>query len=108
MPGGAGMTSPAAAQTFMVGTALAAKTTMRNYPAPVAILSCVYEGTQVPIDAALRIESKYFGQLLVGPGRAQPDAHDVRQQGPGGQARAPSGGPAEVAGAHASASSAPA
>ena len=42
-------------------------TTMRNYPAPLAILSCVYEGTQVPIDQGLRIESKYFGKLLAGP-----------------------------------------
>jgi 3-hydroxyacyl-CoA dehydrogenase/enoyl-CoA hydratase/3-hydroxybutyryl-CoA epimerase len=40
---------------------------MRNYPAPLAILSCVYEGTQLPIDTALRLESKYFGQLLAGP-----------------------------------------
>jgi len=67
VPGGAGMASPAAAQTFMVGTALAAKTTMRNYPAPAAILSCVYEGTLLPMDAALAVESKYFGQLLAGP-----------------------------------------
>jgi len=67
VPGGVGQTSPAAAQTFMAGTALTAKTTQRNYPAPLAILSCVYEGTQVPIDQGLRIESKYFGQLLAGP-----------------------------------------
>ena len=67
VPGGAGMLSPAAAQTFMVGTALAAKMTNRNYPAPAAILSAVYEGTQLPMDAALAIESKYFGQLLSGP-----------------------------------------
>jgi 3-hydroxyacyl-CoA dehydrogenase / enoyl-CoA hydratase / 3-hydroxybutyryl-CoA epimerase len=67
VPGGAGMASPAAAQTFMVGTALAAKTTMRNYPAPAAILSCVYEGTLLPMDAALAVESRYFGQLLAGP-----------------------------------------
>jgi 3-hydroxyacyl-CoA dehydrogenase/enoyl-CoA hydratase/3-hydroxybutyryl-CoA epimerase len=67
VPGGAGMASPAAAQTFMVGTALAAKTTMRNYPAPAAILSCVYEGTLLPMDLALAVESKYFGQLLAGP-----------------------------------------
>jgi 3-hydroxyacyl-CoA dehydrogenase/enoyl-CoA hydratase/3-hydroxybutyryl-CoA epimerase len=66
IPGGAGQTSPAAAQAFMVGTALTAKTTMRNYPAPLAILSCVYEGTQVPIDQGLAIESRYFGQLLAG------------------------------------------
>ncbi len=67
VPGGTGMMSPAAAQTFMVGTALAAKATMRNYPAPAAILSCVYEGTLLPMDAALAVESKYFGQLLAGP-----------------------------------------
>ena len=67
VPGGAGQGSPAAVQTFMAGTALAAKSTMRNYPAALAILSCVYEGTQLPIDAGLAIESKYFGQLLAGP-----------------------------------------
>jgi len=67
VPGGAGMASPAVAQTFMVGTALTARTTQRNYPAPLAILSAVYEGTQLPIDAGLEIESKYFGQLLAGP-----------------------------------------
>jgi 3-hydroxyacyl-CoA dehydrogenase/enoyl-CoA hydratase/3-hydroxybutyryl-CoA epimerase len=67
IPGGAGQTSPAAAQAFMAGTALTAKATMRNYPAPAAILSCIYEGTQVPIEQGLRIESKYFGKLLAGP-----------------------------------------
>ena len=67
VPGGAGQSTPGAFQTFMAGTALTAKTTQRNYPAPLAILSCVYEGSQVPIDAGLRIESKYFGQLLSGP-----------------------------------------
>ena len=66
VPGGAGQTSPAVAQAFMAGTALTARATMRNYPAPVAILSCVYEGTQVPIEQGLRIESKYFGKLLSG------------------------------------------
>ena len=66
VPGGAGQSSPGAAQAFMVGTALTARATMRNYPAPLAILSCVYEGTQVPIDQGLAIESKYFGQLLAG------------------------------------------
>ena len=67
VPGGAGQSTPGAFQTFMAGTAMTAKTTQRNYPAPLAILSCVYEGSQVPIDAGLRIESKYFGQLLSGP-----------------------------------------
>ncbi len=67
IPGGAGQTSPAAAQAFMVGTALTARATNRNLPAPHAILCAVYEGTQVPIDVGLAIESKYFGSLLSGP-----------------------------------------
>ena len=40
--------------------------TLRNYPALPAILSCVFEGTQVPIDVGLRIESTYFSTLLTG------------------------------------------
>jgi 3-hydroxyacyl-CoA dehydrogenase/enoyl-CoA hydratase/3-hydroxybutyryl-CoA epimerase len=67
IPGGSGQTSPAAAQAFMMGTALTARATMRNYPAPLAILSCIYEGTQLPIEQGLAIESKYFGRLLSGP-----------------------------------------
>ncbi len=67
VPGGAGASRPSLAQTFMVGTALVARKTQRNYPAPLAILSCVYEGTQVPMDKGLDIESQYFVELLTGP-----------------------------------------
>ena len=67
VPGGAGMSTPGTAQAFMAGTALTAKATMRNYPAPLAILSTVYEGTLVPIETGLRIEARHFGQLLAGP-----------------------------------------
>src|SRR5688572_32122638 len=49
---------------FTTGASLTAKATQHNYPAPIAILSCVFEGTQVPFDLGLRIESKYFGRLL--------------------------------------------
>lgn len=65
-PGGAGLAHPKNAQTFMVGTALLATNTQHNYPAPVAALSAVYEGSTVPIDAGLDIESQYFGQLVAG------------------------------------------
>ena len=34
--------------------------TKGNYPAPIAIMSCVYEGLQVNIDRALVIEARYF------------------------------------------------
>jgi 3-hydroxyacyl-CoA dehydrogenase/enoyl-CoA hydratase/3-hydroxybutyryl-CoA epimerase len=54
-------------QTFVSGTALVTGASGTNYPAPLAILSSVFEGTQVAIDVGLRIESKYFGKLLAGP-----------------------------------------
>lgn len=67
VPGGAGPMAPHAVKTFTLGTAVMSRNTQRNYPAPLAILSCLYEGTQVPIEVGLRIEGKYFGQLLSGP-----------------------------------------
>ena len=67
VPGGAGLMHPAAIQTFMVGTSLLQKMTNHNYPAPIAILSAVYEGTVLPIDKALDIESKYFTKMLMDP-----------------------------------------
>ncbi len=67
IPGGAGPMAAHASQSFIAGNALTSANTHGNYPAPPAIMSCVYEGTQVPIDVGLRIESKYFGKLLSGP-----------------------------------------
>ncbi|MCC5862702.1 MAG: enoyl-CoA hydratase/isomerase family protein [Gammaproteobacteria bacterium] len=67
VPGGAGAMHPRAAQTFMVGAAMVAKETRHNYPAPIAILSSVFEGTIVPMDTALKIESRYFTKLLADP-----------------------------------------
>ncbi|MGD9601023.1 MAG: 3-hydroxyacyl-CoA dehydrogenase NAD-binding domain-containing protein [Gammaproteobacteria bacterium] len=67
VPGGAGAMDPRAAQTFMGGTALVSKRTNHNYPAPIAIMSAVFEGTQVPIDTGLKIESRYLSTLLLSP-----------------------------------------
>ncbi|MEL6868560.1 MAG: 3-hydroxyacyl-CoA dehydrogenase NAD-binding domain-containing protein [Pseudomonadota bacterium] len=67
VPGGAGLMHAGSVQTLMVGAALIAKETNHNYPAPIAIMSCVYEGTVVPIDTGLDIESKYFTSLLMDP-----------------------------------------
>lgn len=67
IPGGAGPLAAHANQTFVAGTALLAASSGENYPAPLAILSCVYEGSQVAFDVGLRIESKYFGKLLAHP-----------------------------------------
>jgi len=67
IPGGVGLNDPKSAGLFMVATSLTTKATKNNYPSPLAIVSAVYEGTVVPIDAALRIESRYFSQLMMDP-----------------------------------------
>ena len=59
VPGG-NVQSPVGAQTFAAGTAMLMDKTKGNYPAPIAIMSCVYEGLQVNIDRALVIEARYF------------------------------------------------
>jgi 3-hydroxyacyl-CoA dehydrogenase/enoyl-CoA hydratase/3-hydroxybutyryl-CoA epimerase len=67
IPGGKGATNPSLFQTFTVGSSLVAGKTQHNYPAPPAILSCVYEGSLLPIDRGLKIESEYFTSLLRSP-----------------------------------------
>ena len=67
VPGGAGLMNRATAQTQMIGTALLQKLTNHNYPAPIAIMAAVYEGSVLPIDIALDIESKYFTKMLMNP-----------------------------------------
>ncbi|MFD1143987.1 3-hydroxyacyl-CoA dehydrogenase NAD-binding domain-containing protein [Larkinella insperata] len=59
MPGGA-VQSPAGMRIFGAATAMVMEKTRGNYPAPLAILSCVYEGLQVNIDRGLVIEARYF------------------------------------------------
>jgi 3-hydroxyacyl-CoA dehydrogenase/enoyl-CoA hydratase/3-hydroxybutyryl-CoA epimerase len=59
IPGG-GPYHPSGIQMFLMGNAMVRKSTYGNYPAQMNILKAVYEGLQVPMDAALRIESRYF------------------------------------------------
>ena len=66
IPGGGGAMNPKSVQFFMASGAMALEQTKRNYPAVEAILSCFYEGSIVPMDTALRIESKYITKLLMG------------------------------------------
>lgn len=67
MPGFVGQKSDEAAVFFMGATATLQKKNWRNYPAPQAILRCVYEGTQVPLDDGLDIESTQFTLLMRDP-----------------------------------------
>ncbi|MBR1221006.1 enoyl-CoA hydratase/isomerase family protein [Bradyrhizobium sp. U87765 SZCCT0131] len=56
--------SKAGTMTFPPANAILRRETYNNYPAARAILQCVYEGLQLPIDAALRVESRYFANIL--------------------------------------------
>ncbi|QND49488.1 3-hydroxyacyl-CoA dehydrogenase [Rhizobium lusitanum] len=62
-PGG-GIWTPAAAQLWPAAPAILRRETSGNYPAALAILKCVYEGLQVPFDTGLKIEQRYFTQVL--------------------------------------------
>ncbi|WP_019988972.1 3-hydroxyacyl-CoA dehydrogenase NAD-binding domain-containing protein [Rudanella lutea] len=59
VPGG-NVQSPVGAQIFTAGTAMLMDKTRGNYPAPLEIMACVYEGLQVNIDRALVIEARHF------------------------------------------------
>ena len=63
-PGGAGSMDPRAVPLYMGSSAMALKQSKGNYEAVKAILSCLYEGSMLPMDTALRVESKYFTKLL--------------------------------------------
>ncbi|THF50719.1 3-hydroxyacyl-CoA dehydrogenase NAD-binding domain-containing protein [Allorhizobium terrae] len=62
-PGG-GIWTPASAQLWPAAPAILRRETAGNYPAALAILKCVYEGLQVPFDTGLRIEQRYFTQIV--------------------------------------------
>ncbi|ASY61609.1 Enoyl-CoA hydratase [isoleucine degradation] [Sinorhizobium sojae CCBAU 05684] len=63
LPGG-GIWTPASAQLWPAASAILRRETYGNYPGAIAILKSVYEGLQVPFDTALRIEQRYFTQIL--------------------------------------------
>lgn len=62
-PGGA-IYSAAGAQLWPAASAILRRETHMNYPGAQAILKCVYEGLLVPFDTALKIEQRYFTQVL--------------------------------------------
>jgi 3-hydroxyacyl-CoA dehydrogenase/enoyl-CoA hydratase/3-hydroxybutyryl-CoA epimerase len=59
VPGGI-VQSPTGMRTFAGGTAMIMDKTKGNYPAPIEILSCVYEGLQVNMDRAIAVEVRHF------------------------------------------------
>ena len=67
IPGGTFYDGGPVSETFAMGIAHLRKATYGNYPAQEAIISCVYEGMQVPIEAGLRIEIRYLVKLFLHP-----------------------------------------
>ena len=66
LPGGA-VYSKAGMMVFPPANALYRRETYDNYPAARAIMQVVYEGLQLPMDQALRVESRYFAKILRSP-----------------------------------------
>jgi 3-hydroxyacyl-CoA dehydrogenase/enoyl-CoA hydratase/3-hydroxybutyryl-CoA epimerase len=69
MPGGAPY-HPAGYMTFVGASAMVHGKTQGVYPAARALLSAAYEGALVPFDTALRIEARWFTQVLMNPSSA--------------------------------------
>jgi 3-hydroxyacyl-CoA dehydrogenase/enoyl-CoA hydratase/3-hydroxybutyryl-CoA epimerase len=59
--------SPTGMMVWPAANALYRRETYDNYPAAKAIMSCVYEGLQLPMDLALAAESRYFAKILRSP-----------------------------------------
>ncbi|AGI73288.1 fatty acid oxidation complex subunit alpha [Octadecabacter arcticus 238] len=66
MPGGEPY-HPAGFMTFVGASAMVNGKTQGVYPAAKALLSAVYEGAMVPFDTALRIEARWFTNVLMNP-----------------------------------------
>ncbi len=66
MPGGTPY-HPAGFMTFVGANVMVNGKTKGAYPAPKALMSAVYEGALVDFDTALRIEARWFTNLLMNP-----------------------------------------
>ena len=66
MPGGAPY-HPAGFMTFVGASAMVNGKTQGAFPAAQALLSAVYEGALVPFDTALKIEARWFTNVLMNP-----------------------------------------
>ncbi len=66
MPGGTPY-HPAGFMTFVGASAMVNGKTQGAFPAAKALLSAVYEGAMVPFDIALKIEARWFTNVLMNP-----------------------------------------
>ena len=66
LPGGP-VYAKAGMMVFTPANAIYRRETYDNYPAARAIMQVVYEGLQLPFDQALRVESRWFANILRSP-----------------------------------------
>ena len=66
IPGGAPYT-PQGFEMFLGGVAMAHGKTQGAYPAAKAMLAAIYEGALVDFDTAIRIEARWFTNILMNP-----------------------------------------
>ena len=90
LPGGP-VYSKAGMMVFPPANALYRRETYDNYPAARAIMQVVYEGLQLPMDQALRVESRWFAKILQLAGSGGDDPLAVRLHAGAQQGRAASG-----------------
>ncbi|MEM6577736.1 MAG: 3-hydroxyacyl-CoA dehydrogenase NAD-binding domain-containing protein, partial [Pseudomonadota bacterium] len=69
MPGGAPY-HPAGFMTYVGASAMVNGKTQGAFPAAKALLSAVYEGALVPFDTSLKIEARWFTNILMNPSSA--------------------------------------
>lgn len=69
MPGGTPY-HPAGFLTFVGASAMVNGKTQGAFPAAKALLSAVYEGALVPFDTALRVEARWFTNVIMNPSSA--------------------------------------
>ncbi len=68
VPGGSGLNNMNIGRLFQILTAQVSADYRHNYPAPIAALRCLFNGTTVSsMDAALKIESREFSALTRDP-----------------------------------------
>jgi 3-hydroxyacyl-CoA dehydrogenase/enoyl-CoA hydratase/3-hydroxybutyryl-CoA epimerase len=63
LPGGP-VWSKSGMMTFTPANAIYRRETYDNYPAARAVMQVVYEGLQLPMDTALRVESRWFAKVV--------------------------------------------
>ena len=62
-----GLLKQSTAGVFTMATAKLRSRYGDNYPAPISILACIFEGMQVPFDKGLLVESRHFAHLMTDP-----------------------------------------